>query len=190
MKVYLQDQQHRLQEHLDQQKTATVMAYDKGRIKQKVSTITLDVKKHLGELDLDFLFAYQIFPRRILTFKSQWEAEKRLMHVGDTIVQQVYLPPLRTMSLKIVFGVRVNRIIDEPTKKGFSYETLEGHAEKGESAFTIEEDDGKLTFKIETYSTGGNFLARLGGPVLTRPYQAFCTQKALQNVKRQIEAQS
>lgn len=166
------------------------MAYDKDRINQKVSTIALDVKKHLAELDLDFLFAYQIFPDHILTFKTQWEAEKRLMRVGDTIVQQAYLPPLRSMSLKIVFGVRVNRIIDAPTKKGFSYETLVGHAEKGESAFTVEEVDEKLLFKIETYSTGGNILARLGGPFLTRPYQAFCTTQALQNVKRQIEEQS
>jgi tRNA C32,U32 (ribose-2'-O)-methylase TrmJ len=65
-----------------------------------------------------------------MTFKNQWTDENRKMRVGDTIAQQVYIPPTKTFSQKIIFGVRVNEIIDQVTEKGFSYETLEGHVEK------------------------------------------------------------
>jgi hypothetical protein len=32
----------------------------------------------------------------------------------------------------------------------------------------------------------GNLLTRLMGPIFTIPYQAYCTRKALENVKKQI----
>ena len=109
------------------------------------------------------------------------------MQPGDTIVQQVFIPPVKTFSQKLIFGVRIKEIIDEPAKKGFSYETLEGHVEKGISTFTVEQEGGKIIFKIQTFSGAGNFLSKLMGPVFSTPYQRFCTTKALENCKRQIE---
>ena len=109
------------------------------------------------------------------------------MKIGDTILQQVFIPPTKTFSQKIVFGVRINSIIDEAERTGFSYETIEGHVEKGESTFTIEKGDGGLIFKIETFSEPGNLLTKLVGPIFTVPYQTYCTRTALENVKRQIE---
>lgn len=109
------------------------------------------------------------------------------MKIGDTILQQVFIPPTKTFSQKIVFGVRINDFIDETERKGFSYETIEGHVEKGESTFTIENINGGLIFKIKTFSEPGNLLTKLVGPIFTVPYQTYCTRIALENVKSQIE---
>jgi uncharacterized protein (UPF0548 family) len=124
-----------------------------------------------------------------MTFKNQWAEENRKMRVGDTIIQQVFIPPTKTFSQKIIFGVRINEIIDHSDRKGFSYETLEGHVEKGISTFTVELLDNKLIFKVQTYSTPGNLLTKLLGPIFSVPYQTLCTTTALKNVKRQLENQ-
>ncbi len=187
MKIFLTDQTNKLKQHLDFLKTIKVIDYDKSRLTKKTTKIYIDATAKIDELNLDFLFDYQIFPDSILTFSTQWKDENRKMKVGDTIAQQVYIPPIKTFSQKIVFGVRINEIIDQQDKKGFSYETLEGHVEKGLSTFTIEQLDGRLIFQIQTYSRPGNLLATLLGPIFSIPYQTFCTKKALSNVKRQIE---
>ena len=109
------------------------------------------------------------------------------MKIGDTIAQQVYIPPTKVFSQKIIFGVRINQIIDQTNRKGFSYETLEGHVEKGISTFTLEQVNNIITFNIQTFSTPGNILTKLLGPVFSVPYQTFCTKNALENVKRQLE---
>ena len=72
------------------------------------------------------------------------------MKIGDTILQQAFIPPTQSFSQKIIFGVRINNIIEETNRKGFSYETIEGHVEKGESTFTIEKGDKGLIFNIKT----------------------------------------
>lgn len=124
----------------------------------------------------------------IMSYLTQWTFENRQMQVGDTIVQQVFIPPFRHVSQKIIFAVRINDIINEPTRIGFSYETLKGHVEKGISIFTIERITGKKTiFKVHTFSEPGNFLTQLVGPIFFVPYQAFCTRQGLLNVKRQLE---
>ncbi|MBJ7428812.1 MAG: DUF1990 family protein [Bacteroidia bacterium] len=165
------------------------MNYDKTSLKEKITTIEINTDKKLNELHLDFLFDYKIFPNNIMSFKTQWASENRKMNIGDNIVQQVYIPPTKIFSQKIIFGVRINEVIDQPNKKGFSYETLEGHIEKGVSTFSVEQLNNKLIFKIHTYSTPGNFLTKLVGPIFSIPYQTFCTKSALENVKQQLEAQ-
>lgn len=189
MKIYLTDQKNKFKRHLDFLKTKKVMDYDKSRLIEKITAIDIDTTKKIDQLNLDFLFDYQIFPGHIMTFKNEWSEENRKMRIGDTIAQQVYLPPTRTFSQKIIFGVRINEIIDQAEKKGFSYETLEGHVEKGISTFTLEQMDNKIVFKIQTYSTPGNILTTLLGPIFSVPYQTFCTRRALKNVKRQLENQ-
>jgi len=163
------------------------MQYDRRKLNEKVTTIEINADKRLEKLALGFLFDYKIFPANIMTFKTQWGMEKRKMQAGDTILQQALIPPTRFFSQKIVFGVRINKIIDEADRKGFSYETIEGHVEKGESTFTVERTAQGLIFKIQTFSEPGNLLTKLVGPIFTVPYQAYCTRKALVNVRRQIE---
>jgi hypothetical protein len=189
MRIYLSDQSQKFKQHLDFLKDKKVMDYDKSRLTEKITTIDIDTTKKLDQLNLDFLFDYQIFPNNIMTFKNEWTDQSRKMKIGDTIAQQVYIPPTRTFSQKIIFGVRINEIIDQADKKGFSYETLEGHVEKGVSTFTVEQLDNKTVFKIQTYSTPGNILTKLLGPIFSVPYQTFCTKTALKNVKRQLENQ-
>jgi hypothetical protein len=164
-----------------------VMNFDKTRLKEQVTTIAIN-RKDLKNIDLSFLFDYMIFPSNIMSFMTQWSQEKREMKIGDTILQQAFLPATRMFSCKIVFGVKINNIIDEAYRKGFSYETVEGHVEKGESTFTVEQIKDGLIFKIKTFSTPGNLLTKLTGPFFTLPYQAYCTRRALRNVKQQIES--
>ena len=165
------------------------MNYDKTQLIEKITTIDLDTKKRLDQLSLEFLFDYEIFPSNIMTFRTEWQDAGRQMRIGDTIVQQVYLPPTKILSQKIIFGVRIDDLVDQQNKKSFSYETLEGHVEKGVSTFSIEQFDNKLIFKIQTYSMPGNILTKILGPIFSIPYQTFCTKAALKNVKRQIELQ-
>ena len=166
------------------------MAYDVSRLKQKVSSIVISSQHSFENINLQFLFDYKIFPSNILTFLTQWENEKRKMKAGDAIVQQVFIPPTKIFSQKLIFGVRIKEIIDEKSRKSFSYETLEGHVEKGISTFTVEEVEGKIVFKINTFSGAGNLLSKLMAPVFSIPYQTFCTKKALENCRKQLENRS
>ncbi|MES2556604.1 MAG: DUF1990 family protein [Bacteroidota bacterium] len=186
MKMYFTDQQLYLEQRLQELKSVNVMEYDATLLKEKTTRIPLEINESINELNLDFLFNYHIFPENILRFKTEWQSENRSMKPGDTIVQQIGLPTAR-FGVKMIFGVRIKTIINEPTRKGFSYETLEGHVEKGISAFTIEETSEGLFFQIHTYSVLGNFLSRLTA-FFSIPYQRYCTKKALENVKRQIES--
>lgn len=163
------------------------MQFDRNKLKEKSTTITVKTGKTLQELDLTFFFNYRIFPAAILVFKTQWEAEHRSMKVGDTIEQQVFLPPVPFFSQKLVFWVRINEIVQETHHKSFSYETLEGHVEQGISRFSIEETDGVITITIHTFSEPGNLITRILGPIITLPYQAYCTRQALKNIKKQLE---
>ena len=187
MKIYLTDQANNFDGLLKQLTTKPTMTFDKTKLKEKTTTIDIKTDKPLGQINLDFLFDYKIFPSNIMTYMTEWEKEKRKMKIGDTILQQAFVPPTKTFSQKVVFGVRINNIINETDRKGFSYVTIEGHVEKGESTFTIEQGDSGLIFKIKTFSKPGNLLTKLVGPIFTVPYQTYCTRTALENVKRQIE---
>lgn len=189
MKIYLTDQKNKFKQHLDRLKTKRVSDHDLTRLKEKIALVEINSVKKIDQLNLDFLFEYKIFPDNIMTYKTQWADENRKIKIGDTIVQQVYIPPTRYFSQKIIFGVRINEIIDEPSIKGFSYETLEGHVETGISTFRLEQIENRLIFKIHSCSAPGNFLAKLAAPFFSLPYQTFCTKSALNNVKRQLEKQ-
>jgi len=188
MRIYLTDQVKDFPQHLEFLKGQPVTQYDRSRLIEKTTIISIDTTKDLPELNTDFLFSYKIFPNRIMTFFTQWAFEGRQMQIGDTIVQQAFIPPFRKFSQKIIFGVRINDLINEPTRIGFSYETLKGHAEKGVSIFTIEKTDKQNTiFKIHTFSKPGSLWARIVGPIFSVPYQTYCTRRGLSNVKRQLE---
>jgi hypothetical protein len=188
MKIYLTDQTRNFSQHLESLKRQPVMKYDRSKLTEKTTVIPINTTKKLQELNIDFFFDYKIFPSNIMTYLTQWASEKREMQIGDTIVQQAFIPALRHLSQKIIFGVRINDIINEPTKIGFSYETLKGHVEKGISIFTIEKTaDQKTIFKVHTFSQPGNILTKLVGPIFSVPYQTFCTGQGLLNVKRQLE---
>ncbi|ACU62841.1 hypothetical protein Cpin_5412 [Chitinophaga pinensis DSM 2588] len=188
MKLYLIDQAKNFPQHLRFLKGEKVMPYNKDQLIEKISFVELNTRKSIEDINVNTLFDYDIFPGHIMHHYTQWKEENRSMQVGDTIVQQVYVPPVKSFSQKIIFGVRVSEIIDQQGKKGFSYETLKGHVEKGISTFTVEQgDQQQLIFKIHTYSIPGNMMARILSPVFSIPYQTFCTRSALAHVKGNIE---
>jgi len=189
MKIYFNNQMHQLDKHLEVLKNKKVMRYDKNQLVEKTSSIYIQTSKTFEELDFRFFFNYQVFPSHILVAKTQWQAENRDIKVGDTIVQQAFLPPLKWLSQKVIFGVRVSEVINEKHLKCFSYETIEGHVEKGISSFSITADNSAIKFSIHTFSEPGNLLTKLLGPIFTLPYQAYCTRQALKQVKQQLELQ-
>ncbi len=165
------------------------MNYDFTALAEKSSAISINTDKDINELNTAFLLNYNIFPGNIMAYFTEWSYEGREMRVGDTIVQQVFLPPIKHFSQKIIFGVRINNVINEERQIGFSYETIKGHVEKGMSTFIIEKTiENKIVFKIHTFSKPGNKLTQLLGPVFSIPYQTFCTNQGLRNVKRQLES--
>jgi len=105
MKIFILDQKPKFKIHLDYLKTRKVARYDKTRLAEKNSTIDLSTTKTIENINLDFLFDYKVFPDNIMTFMTQWKHDNRKMTVGDTIVQQIYVPPIKIFSQKIILGV-------------------------------------------------------------------------------------
>src|SRR5690606_37530085 len=155
---------------------------------ERISTITIPAHQ-LQALDTSFFFDYSIFPPNIMMHLTEWQHERRSIRPGDTIVQQVYLPPWKGLSQKLVFGVRVCEVKDEPGKKSFSYETLQVHVEKGISSFSIEQSTEGIIIQIQTWSAPGHVLSRVLAPVFSLPYQAFCTRRALMYMKEQLKTE-
>jgi uncharacterized protein (UPF0548 family) len=80
---------------------------------------------------------------------------------GVTVVLSV-----RILGLLLVAPCRVVWTLSESSRAGFAYGTLEGHPERGESAFTIDiTDGGSVWFAITSFSTPAIWYARLGAPV-------------------------
>lgn len=183
MKIYFKDQRENFEEHLDQLSREPVMIYDRNQLTENISRILIQTDK----VDFKVLFDYRVFPNHIMNNLTEWKIKNRQMQVGDTIVQQIHIPPVQKFSQKIILGVRICEIVDEPNTRGFSYETLAGHVEKGISTFIISHSEGIATFEIKTYSELGNRITRLLGPIFAIPYQKYCTNQALLNVKRQLE---
>ena len=179
MKIYFTDQTKYFKAHLENLNLQDIIKYEKSQLKEKTTFISINTSKDLKQLDTNFFWDYKIFPNNIMSFMTEWNEQKRQMQIGDTIVQQAFIPPVRQCSQKIIFGVRINNIIDEENRIGFSYETLKGHVEMGESTFTIEKTkDCKTIFKIHTFSKPGNLLTQLVGAIFSVPYQTFCTKRA------------
>lgn len=135
----------------------------------------------LEQCNLDFLFRYDVFPRRILTFFGEWEFENRHMQPGDVIVQQASIPP-GWVGFKVIFGVRVLSVYRDAREAGFSYGTLQGHPEVGTNAFCISLRDGLTEARVETAAGLATLAARIFGPIFTRPYVDYCNRQALQTI--------
>ena len=188
MQIFFVDQAHSFSRLLSALIAKPVMQYDKSKLIEKSSSIIIN--RTFSEINFKPFFNYEIFPQNIMTFQTQWQLENRQMKSGDTILQQAFIPPTKLFSQKIIFGVRINEVIDSAIMKSFSYETLRGNVEKGISTFSVEPAGNNCTFKIHTYSKPGNILTQLLGPIFSVPYQTYCTKAALNNVKKQMENKS
>ncbi|BDZ50930.1 hypothetical protein GCM10025867_31710 [Frondihabitans sucicola] len=75
--------------------------------------------------------------------------------------------------------MRVVYVIDEPTRKGFAYGTLEGHPESGEESWVIDQtDDGSVWLTVRAFSRPANWKWRLVSPFLRAQQNKF-TQRYL-----------
>ncbi len=153
---------------------------------EKTSEIALGYSGLISSYQTDFLFGYDIFPRFLMRAEPQWVREGRAMRVGDIIVQRAVLPPIG-FGLCAEFAVRISGLISEPSKLGFAYETLAGHLERGVSEFYFEDRAGALFFVIHTHSEPAHWLSRVGRP-FSLLYQKWCTQRALEHVKKRFES--
>lgn len=180
MKIYLSDQRKRFLSHYHELRRHSIIPYQKNSLKKKVQQVTIN--QSFNQIAADNLFNYKIFPHTILTAFTQWQEENRSIQPGDIIVQQINIPPCNLLSQKIITGVRVKDVFDSNHCKGFSYETLEGHVERGISIFKIEPENDISVFTIETYSAPTTKLLNLFKH-FSSLYQDYCTTKALKNIK-------
>lgn len=183
MKIFFTDQQRQFPKHLLELKISSVIPYQREFLKHKVSKQTIGC--NLSSLSFNSFFDYKIFPTNILTAYPQWIDEYRAMQPGDTIVQQINIPPFSTLSQRLIVGVRIKEVFNSDDCKGFSYETLAGHVEKGVSIFKIEPQKSISVFTIETYSVPALSLLKLFQPISSL-YQDYCTNKALTNVSNRL----
>lgn len=90
-------------------------------------------------------------------------------------------PGLVVGPLAHVFGVwflnacRVVYLIEEERRFGFAYGTLPAHAESGEERFSVEwrEEDDSVWYDLLAFSRPGQWLTRLGQPMVRRLQKRF-----------------
>ena len=185
MKLFIFDQEMRLSEHLPEFKAKALSFTETNglpprRIQRRISGETRD----LASCDLDFLFAYEVFPRPILKFFGEWQLEKREMRAGDVIVQQAQVPP--GWGVRLIFGVRVLSVYREATCAGFSYGTLPGHPEVGTNEFSFSLMDGAILASVRTIANPVLPLSAVLGPLLINRYIAFCNRAALRRMEQKF----
>lgn len=81
--------------------------------------------------------------------------------------------------LRIWAPCRVVYVVDEPTRKGFAYGTVQGHPESGEESFVVSlDDEDTVLFEVTAFSRPARWFARIGGPV-TKLLQRHVTWRYL-----------
>ena len=184
MKISLTDQYRTLPALLPVFAKRPLSYVDHTRLPECMTARLIPTRRPIEDLRLcnvDSLFDYAIFPPSILRFAADWQAAARAMQIGDVIVQQAYLPPFR-LSVKCIFAVRVLGITRTPTFVGIQYGTLAGHAETGLSEFGFERRGRELYALIHTFSEPAQMLSRIVAPFVTRPYQQYCTDRAVEQM--------
>jgi uncharacterized protein (UPF0548 family) len=83
---------------------------------------------------------------------------------------QVVAVHIRVLGLWWMNAARIVYVIDEPTRFGFAYGTLPGHAESGEERFLVEQRGDGVYYDLYAFSRPRHWAARLGAPV-TRALQ-------------------
>jgi uncharacterized protein (UPF0548 family) len=135
---------------------------------------SFDESVTLARRDFD-VAAQQLFGGRVHEQAGLHVAASDLpLRLGSVVVMQLGFGPL---SLRI--PCRVIDVVDEPSRRGFTYATLPGHPESGEERFLLERDDtGAVRFTVAAVSRPATLLARAGGP-LTRTTQSWMTRRYL-----------
>lgn len=84
---------------------------------------------------------------------------------------------------------RIVYVVDDPTKFGFAYGTLPGHAECGEELFMVEKTpDGIVRYTLKAFSRPRVWVARLGYPI-ARAYQRKFVRESKSSMLQFIQNQ-
>ena len=105
--------------------------------------------------------------------------------VSDPVAQEGSVAVLRLQlgPVRLRVPVRVVRVVDEPSRRGFIYGTLPGHPERGEESFVVEmEEDGTVFFHLAAFSRPGRWFTMLGQPV-SRAGQVLISERYLTAVR-------
>lgn len=128
------------------------------------------------------LAVYEIFSPNLMGASIFSKSDQ--IELDAIIVQRVYLGPVATEMAVKVISVDDMALADGTKVFGFSYITLNGHSEKGEARFAIEQKStGAIDLSIESWSTQGTLLARIGAPV-ARIIQTNAVKGAIRNLVR------
>jgi uncharacterized protein (UPF0548 family) len=72
------------------------------------------------------------------------------------------------------YGCRILEVVDEPSRFGFVYGTIDGHAERGEELFQVRLlDDGDVEFSLVALSRPGRWFTWPGIPFARHAQRAF-----------------
>ena len=112
--------------------------------------------------------------------------------VSDPVAQEGSVAVLRFQigPVRLRVPVRVVRVVDEPSRRGFVYGTLPGHPERGEESFLVEmAEDGTVFFHLVAFSRPGRWYTVLGRPV-SRAGQMLISERYLTAVREAALAAS
>ncbi len=125
----------------------------------------------VGHGPTDFAAA-EIALREWAMFDQSWTRPVRPsvpIEVGATVTYSA-----RVVGLWWGYGCRILDVVDEVRRFGFTYGTIDGHAEKGEELFQVELlDDGDVAFSLFAMSRPGRWFAWPGLPIARRAQRRF-----------------
>lgn len=109
-----------------------------------------DTEIHSFSRAADLLFRYQLYPKSVMTFMSDFSIEERSLRTGDYILQKgVILPGL----LSAVTLTQVISVIIEPARRGFTYFSTNHHFIEGEfTVALVRKADGAIVLMAHSVS--------------------------------------
>ena len=99
---------------------------------------------------------------------------------GTVVVSQSVGPVLLVAPCRIVYTTAT------ATRFGFAYGTLPGHPERGEEAFHVTFEDGRVVAEIVAFSRPADLLTRLAGP-LARQVQKAATKRYIDGIRSYVQ---
>lgn len=100
---------------------------------------------------------------------------------GTVVVSRNLGPVLLVAPCRIVYTTAT------PTRFGFAYGTLPGHPEKGEEAFHVTFEDGRVVVEIVAFSLPADLPTRLTGP-LARQIQKVTTKRYIDGIRSYVQS--
>lgn len=102
---------------------------------------------------------------------------------GELAPGHVFATVASHLGFVSVHPCRVLYVIREPTRFGFGFGTLPGHAESGEERFVVELVGSMARYEVLAFSKPTGFLPRLGAPI-ARGYQLRFQRETLETMRR------